>query len=229
MKALSAVEVGTALIQMEISKDNILSVEIVLQKTKMLCERLINGKMKKPRLDDWEKDAVAGHKKMITQCDITLKMLKNLKPVLIIELESESLPPPSAPDSVAETETICCDHCLEETTNPVKFGDETICVVCNNQIEALEAKKKFEAEEKERKDAIQRKLDKVAELQAKKDKRSTEMSLANKQTLADLKEQVQLLESIGYHNLDQKGKQSLTRFKHRISDLEADSCSSVSK
>jgi hypothetical protein len=205
---------------MEISKENISGIAALLEMTKMLCERLIKGKLKKPRLDDWEKDAVAGHKKMIGQCDITLKMLNNLKPVLIIELESESLPPPSAPASVIATETVCCDDCLEETTNPVKVGDESLCVVCNNEREAAEAAKKAEQEQAvqaAKKAAVHKR---VAELQAEKDKSSTEISNAKIKTVANLKEQIKLLVSIGYENLDKQDRQRLTMFTKRLAAME---------
>lgn len=198
---------------MEISKENISGIEALLEMTKMLCERLVKGKMKKSHLDDWEKDAIAGHKKMIWRCDITLKMLSNLKPILVIELESESLPPPSAPPSVAEPEEEerkFCDLCKKHFEGQF----ETICDPCHQL-----------AEEEEAKVVLHRKLARIAELQAKKDKRSTEISQANKQTLSDLKEQVELLESIGYSKLDTKGKTSLTRFKKRIVELEAESAS----
>ena len=205
---------------MEISKENISGIEALLEMTKMLCERLIKGKLKKPRLDDWEKDAVAGHKKMIWRCDITLKMLNNLKPVLIIELESESLPPPSAPASVIATETVCCDDCLEETTNPVKVGDESLCVVCNNEREAAEAAKKAEQElavQAAKKAAVHKR---VAELQAEKDRSSTEISNAKIKTVANLKEQIKLLVSIGYENLDKQDRQRLTMFTKRLAAME---------
>jgi hypothetical protein len=211
----------------EINKQQIAEVKEAMAKAIRLCERLARSLRSKGNLQQWEKTALMEHNDIISACNKSRFLLDCLPAVQVIELESAptELLPPSAPTSVAETDTLCCDHCLEETANPVKVGDESLCVVCNNERESAEAKKKFEAEENERQEAFQRKLARVAELQAKKDKRSTEMSQANKQTLADLKEQVALLESIGRRNLDQKGKQQLTRFKHRIAQLETDSVS----
>jgi hypothetical protein len=211
----------------EITKEQIAGIKEAMAKAIRLCERLANSLKKKKALEGWEKTALVEHNDIITACNKSRWVLDCLPAVPIIDLEpaQTELLPPSPPASVVESTTVCCDHCLEETTNQIKVGDEYLCVVCNNEREAAEAKIKFEAEEKERQEAIQHKLARVAELQAKKDKRSSEMSLANKQTLADLKEQVKLLESIGRRNLDQKGKQQLTRFKHRIADLETDSVS----
>jgi len=200
---------------MEISKEQIAQIQRMFGRTVALCERLSKGLKKKVRLDEWEKEAITSHSQMVLDCNKLNWMLNTLKAVPIIDLESEkveSLPPPSAPASIdeVEDEQKFCDHCKKHYIDG-KF--DTICDSCHLLVE------------EEAKAVIQRKLARVAELQARKDKNSTEISQATKQTLADLKEQVELLESVGYANLDQKGKQSLTRFKRRIADLEADSAS----
>ena len=185
-----------------------------------LCERLARSLRAKGILQQWEKTALVEHNDIISACNKSRFLLDCLPAVQVIELEPAptELLPPSAPASVIETETLTCDDCLEETANPIKVGDKSLCVVCNNEREAVEEEARI---------VLQRKLARIGELQAKKDKRSTEISQANKQTLADLKEQVELLESIGYSKLDTKGKTSLTRFKKRITELESDSASTA--
>ena len=185
-----------------------------------LCERLARSLRTKGSLQQWEKTALVEHNDIISACNKSRFLLDCLPAVQVIELEPAptELLPPSAPASVIETETLTCDDCLEETANPIKVGDKSLCVVCNNEREAVEEEARI---------VLQRKLARIGELQAKKDKRSTEISQANKQTLADLKEQVELLESIGYSKLDTKGKTSLTRFKKRITELESDSASTA--
>ena len=66
----------------------------------------------------------------------------------------------------------------------------------------------------------------VAELQAEKDKMSTEISNARTKTAGHLKEQIELLESIGYENLEKQDRQRLTLFKKRLAALD-DGASSV--
>jgi hypothetical protein len=202
----------------EINKQQIAEVKEAMAKAIRLCERLARSLRAKGSLQQWEKTALVEHNDIISACNKSRFLLDCLPAVQVIELEPAptELLPPSAPLSVVETETFTCDDCLEETANPIKVGDKSLCVVCNNEREAVE---------EEAKAVLQRKLARIAELQAKKDKRSTEISQANKQTLSDLKEQVELLESIGYSKLDTKGKTSLTRFKKRIVELEADSAS----
>ena len=201
MKPPSAVEVGTALLKMEISKDNISGIEALLEMTKMLCERLVKGKMKKSHLDDWEKDAIAGHKKMILRCDITLKMLSNLKPILVIELESESLPPPSAPPSVAEPEEEerkFCDLCKKHFEGQF----DTVCDPC-------EARSRLLAE--------------TDKLQDEKDKLSTELSLQKSSLRTKTLQIIKNLEAVGYENLDAGRKKRLTMARKRIAEEDGGS------
>lgn len=220
MKVQSAVEAGTALKMSEINKQQIAEVKEAMAKAIRLCERLARSLRTKGSLQQWEKTALVEHNDIISACNKSRFLLDCLPAVQVIELEPAptELLPPSAPASVIETETLTCDDCLEETANPIKVGDKSLCVVCNNEREAVEEEARI---------VLQRKLARIGELQAKKDKRSTEISQANKQTLADLKEQVELLESIGYSKLDTKGKTSLTRFKKRITELESDSASTA--
>jgi hypothetical protein len=204
----------------EINKQQIAEVKEAMAKAIRLCERLARSLRTKGSLQQWEKTALVEHNDIISACNKSRFLLDCLPAVQVIELEPAptELLPPSAPASVIETETLTCDDCLEETANPIKVGDKSLCVVCNNEREAVEEEARI---------VLQRKLARIGELQAKKDKRSTEISQANKQTLADLKEQVELLESIGYSKLDTKGKTSLTRFKKRITELESDSASTA--
>jgi hypothetical protein len=200
----------------EINKQQIAEVKEAMAKAIRLCERLARSLRAKGSLQQWEKTALVEHNDIISACNKSRFLLDCLPAVPIIELEPAptELLPPSAPPSVAEEEEEqkFCDHCKKHFVDG-KF--DTICDNCHRLVE------------EEAKQALQRKLARVAEIQLRKDKRSTEMSVANKQTLADLKEQVELLESIGYNNLETKGKQQLTRFKQRISELEADSASTA--
>ena len=200
----------------EINKQQIAEVKEAMAKAIRLCERLARSLRAKGNLQQWEKTALMEHNDIISACNKSRFLLDCLPAVQVIELEPAptELLPPSAPPSVAllpDDEQNFCDHC-KEYFDDGKF--QTICDPCHQL-----------AEEEEAKAVLQRKLARIAELQAKKDNRSTEISQANKQTLSDLKEQVELLESIGYSKLDTKGKTSLTRFKKRIVELEAESAS----
>jgi len=214
LKPPSAVEVGTALKMSEINKQQIAEVKEAMAKAIRLCERLARSLRTKGSLQQWEKTALVEHNDIISACNKSRFLLDCLPAVQVIELEPAptELLPPSAPTSVAEPEPEdeqkFCDVCKKHFEG--RF--DTVCDPCHQL-----------AEEEEAKVVLQRKLARIGELQAKKDKRSTEISQANKQTLADLKEQVELLESIGYSKLDTKGKTSLTRFKKRIVELEAES------
>jgi len=198
----------------EINKQQIAEVKEAMAKAIRLCERLARSLRAKGTLQQWEKTALVEHNDIISACNKSRFLLDCLPAVQVIELEvaPTELVPPSAPASVAEAEDEqkFCDHCKKHYSDG-KF--DTICDSCHLLVE------------EEAKAVLQKKLARVAELQARKDKNSTEISQATKQTLADLKEQVELLESIGYANLETKGKTSLTRFKQRIADLEADSAS----
>jgi hypothetical protein len=201
---------------MEINKHQIAEVKEAMAKAIRLCERLARSLRTKGSLQQWEKTALIEHNDIISACNKSRFLLDCLPAVQVIELEPSptELLPPSAPTSVAEPEPEdeqkFCDVCKKHFEG--RF--DTVCDPCHQL-----------AEEEEAKVVLHRKLARIAELQAKKDKRSTEISQANKQTLSDLKEQVELLESIGYSKLDTKGKTSLTRFKKRIVELEAESAS----
>jgi len=200
---------------MEINKQQIAEVKEAMAKAIRLCERLARSLRAKGSLQQWEKTALIEHNDIISACNKSRFLLDCLPAVQVIELEvvPTELVPPSAPPSVAEDsedQLKFCDVCKKHF---VDGQFDTVCDDCHLRVE------------EEAKAVLQRKLSRIAELQTKKDKRSTEISQANKQTLADLKEQVELLESIGYSNLDTKGKTSLTRFKKRIVELESDSAS----
>jgi hypothetical protein len=197
----------------EINKQQIAEVKEAMAKAIRLCERLARSLRAKGSLQQWEKTALVEHNDIISACNKSRFLLDCLPAVQVIELEPAptELLPPSAPTSVVEEdEQKFCDHCKKHFVDG-KF--DTICDSCHQLVEA------------EERATLQHKLTRIAELQSRKDKRSTEISQANKQTLMDLKEQVELLESIGYSKLDTKGKTSLTRFKKRIVELEADSAS----
>lgn len=206
----------------EITKEQIAGIKEAMAKAIRLCERLARSLKAKGSLQQWEKVALAEHNDIISACNKSRWVLDCLPAVPIIDLEpaQTELLPPSAPESVVESATVCCD-CLEETNNPVKVGDETVCVVCNNEREAIKAKKI--AIQLEKKAAVQKR---VAELQAEKDKMSTEISNARTKTAGHLKEQIELLESIGYENLEKQDRQRLTLFKKRLAALD-DGASSV--
>lgn len=204
-------------ISKEITKEQIAGLLKVLNRCSNLAERLKRNLQKKPKLDVLEKSWLAEHISLIADINNSNLLLAGLNDVSVIQLEperAESLPPPSAPASVAETETLCCDHCLGETANPVKVGDETLCVVCNNEREAVAAKKKFEL------------LEATDRLQAEKDKLSTELSQQKIALRTKTLQIIENLESIGYENLDTGRKKRLTMARKRIA--EEDAASSVS-
>lgn len=206
----------------EINKQQIAEVKEAMAKAIRLCERLARSLRAKGNLQQWEKVALIEHNDIISACNKSRFLLDCLPAVQIIDLEPAptELLPPSAPASVIATESVCCDDCLEETANPVKVGDETLCVVCNNEREAAKAAKKAEQEQAvqvAKKAAVHKR---VAELQAEKDKSSTEISNAKIKTVANLKEQIKLLESIGYENLDKQDRKRLTMFSKRLAALE---------
>ena len=204
-------------ISKEITKEQVAGLLKVLNRCSNLAERLKRNLQKKPKLDVLEKSWLAEHISLIADINNSNLLLAGLNDVSVIQLEperAESLPPPSAPASVAETETLCCDHCLGETANPVKVGDETLCVVCNNEREAVAAKKKFEL------------LEATDRLQAEKDKLSTELSQQKIALRTKTLQIIENLESIGYENLDTGRKKRLTMARKRIA--EEDAASSVS-
>ena len=204
-------------ISKEITKEQIAGLLKVLNRCSNLAERLKRNLQKKPKLDVLEKSWLAEHISLIADINSNNLILAGLNDVSVIQLEperAESLPPPSAPASVVETETVCCDDCLGETANPIKVGDETLCVVCNNEREAAAAKKKFEL------------LEATDRLQAEKDKLSTELSQQKIALRTKTLQIIENLESIGYENLDTGRKKRLTMARKRIA--EEDAASSVS-
>ena len=202
-------------INKEISKEQIAGLLRVLNRCNNLAERLKRNLQKKSKLDVLEKSWLAEHIYLIADISKMNLILAGLNDVSVIQLEAEraeSLPPPSAPASVAESETVCCDHCLGETANPVKVGDETLCVVCNNEREAALAKKKIEQE---------RLLEATDRLQDEKDKLSTEVSQQKIALRTKTLQIISNLESIGYENLDARRKKRLTMARKRIADEDA--------
>jgi hypothetical protein len=208
----------------EITKEQIAGIKEAMAKAIRLCERLARSLKAKGSLQQWEKVALIEHNDIISACNKSRWVLDCLPAVPIIDLEpaQTELLPPSAPASVVESATVSCDDCLEETANPSVVGKDTLCVTCKNDREARDNLLR-EAEEKAKKAAVQKR---VAELQAEKDKMSTEISNARTKTAGHLKEQIELLESIGYENLEKQDRQRLTLFKKRLAALD-DGASSV--
>lgn len=210
-------------ISKEITKEQIAGLLKVLNRCSNLAERLKRNLQKKPKLDVLEKSWLAEHISLIADINNSNLLLAGLNDVSVIQLEperAESMPPPSAPASVAEAESepdsVLCDICLTETKNSIKINTETLCVACNNWREDKENKRKAKEEEAEKL------LQDARAIQEKKDKRSTEASKMRKDEIDDLQKQIDIYTKIELlRPLTDKESMVYNKFKLRISELRA--------
>ena len=203
-------------ISKEISKEQIAGLLRVLNRCSNLAERLKRNLQKKPKLDVLEKSWLAEHIHLIADINNSNFVLSGLNDVAVIQLEperAESLPPPSAPTSVAEPEEEeeekrYCLLCNKHLPDPCFLSNENGKVVyfCDPCYKVKKAKENKQL------------LDETDRLQDEKDRLSTEVSqqkiALRTKTLAIIKN----LESIGYDNLDTARKKRLTLAKKRIAE-----------
>ena len=203
---------------MEISKDQIAIIKNCLGTTVTLVERLISGLECKTRLEDWQKKTLLQHRELLSKCNKSNWVLDCLHPVQVIPLEEEviELLPPSSNSSVSNEEpdsnTEQCKVCKQMFLH---LAAVDICQMCANAKEQEEIRQ-------QRKMLIER----TKAIQKEKDKRNTAISQMRKDERKGLKEQITLLETIGYDNLEREEKRSLTVYKARLAKMESD-CLSV--
>lgn len=203
---------------MEISKDQIAVIKNCLGTTVTLVERLISGLECKTRLEDWQKKTLLQHRELLAKCNKSNWVLDCLHPVQVIPLEEEAIEllPPSSNSSVSNEEPDSNIHqCKVCKQRFLHLAAVDICQMCAN------AKEQEEIRE-QRKILIER----SKAIQKEKDKRNTAISQMRKEERKGLKEQITLLETIGYDNLEREEKRSLTVYKARLAKMESD-CSSV--
>jgi hypothetical protein len=110
--------------------------------------------------------------------------------------------------------------CYEVKEQQQDAADELFLAEKKKQRLAEEAEK-----EKQRRQSL---IDRAKAIQKEKDRRNTAISQMRKEERKDLKEQITLLETIGYDNLEREQKRSLTVYKTRLAKMETDTASSVS-
>jgi hypothetical protein len=226
---------------MEISKDQIAVIKSCLGTTVILVERLIGGLECKTRLEDWQKKTLLQHRELLSKCNKSNWVLDCLHPVQVIPLEDEAIEllPPSSNSSVAPpnlNNPVQCRCCKDNFFKLMGTSDD-LCLDCYEVKEQQQdaADELFLAEQKKQRIAKeqeeireQRKIliERSKAIQKEKDKRNTAISQMRKEERKGLKEQITLLETIGYDNLEREEKRSLTVYKARLAKMESD-CSSV--
>ena len=206
---------------MEISKDQIAIIKNCLSANAILVEKLISNLECKTRLDDWQKKILLQHRDLLSKCNKSNWVLDCLHPVEVIPLQDEEqieLLPPSSNSSVNEWLTSNTEQCKVCKKMFVHLAAVDICQSCKSAVE----------EEQEEKKSRQILIDRAKAIQKEKDKRNSAMSQMRKDERKDLKEQIALLESIGYDNLEREQKRSLTMYKTRLAKMETDTASTVS-
>jgi hypothetical protein len=207
---------------MEISKDQIAIIKNCLSANAILVEKLISNLECKTRLDDWQKKILLQHRDLLSKCHKSNWVLDCLHPIEVITLQDEEqieLLPPSSNSSVNEGLTSNTEQCKVCKKMFVHLAAVDICQCCKSAVEE---------EEQEEKKSRQILIERTKAIQKEKDKRNSAMSQMRKDERKDLKEQIALLESIGYDNLEREQKRSLTMYKTRLAKMETDTASSVS-
>ena len=229
---------------MEISKDQIAIIKHCLGTTVELLERLISGLECKSRLEDWQKKSLLKHRELLSKCNKSNWVLDCLHPIEVIPLQDEEeieLLPPSSNSSVVPpnlNNPIQCRMCKDNFLKLTGCSDD-LCLDCYevkeqqqdaaDELFLAEKKKQRLAEEAEKeKQRRQTLIDRAKAIQKEKDRRNTAISQMRKEERKDLKEQITLLETIGYDNLEREQKRSLTVYKTRLAKMEMDSASTVS-
>ena len=230
---------------MEISKDQIAIVKNCLGTTVALLERLISGLECKNRLEEWQKKTLLQHRELLGKCNKSNWVLDCLHPVEVIPLQDEEtieLLPPSSNSSVASpnlNNPVQCRSCKGNFLKLTGCADD-LCLDCYEVkeqqqdaadqlfLEEKRKKKRLAEEEEKEKQSRQTLIDRTKAIQKEKDRRNTAISQMRKEERKDLKEQIMLLETIGYDNLEREQKRSLTVYKTRLSKMEMDSASTVS-
>jgi hypothetical protein len=207
---------------MEISKDQIAIIKNCLSANATLVEKLISNLECKTRLDDWQKKILLQHRELLGKCRKSNFVLDNLHPIEVITLENDDameLLPPSSNSSVNEGLTSNTEQCRVCKNMFVHLAAVDICQSCKSAVEE---------EEQEEKKSRQILIERTKAIQKEKDRRNTAISQMRKEERKDLKEQITLLETIGYDNLEREQKRSLTVYKTRLAKMETDTASSVS-
>ena len=229
---------------MEISKDQIAIIKNCLSANAILVEKLISNLECKTRLDDWQKKILLQHRDLLSKCNKSNWVLDCLHPIEVITLQDEEqieLLPPSSNSSVAPSNLnnpVQCRMCKDNFLKLTGCSGD-LCLDCYevkeqqqdaaDQLFLEEKKKQRLAEEAEKeKQRRQSLIDRAKAIQKEKDRRNTAISQMRKEERKDLKEQITLLETIGYDNLEREQKRSLTVYKTRLAKMETDTASSVS-